>query len=89
MAWADRQDQERGAWPRLRGVPMGGRPSAPWPEKDNPVLAYLLEEARKDARELDTDTAMIQLAVHAWFEGHIEGYDHGQRDARTPRPVEF
>lgn len=31
---------------------------------------------------MDPQTAAWQLAVHSWFEGGIENYDRGQRDAR-------
>jgi hypothetical protein len=37
---------------------------------------------------MDIKVAMLQLAVAAWFEGGVENYDRGQRDARRPRAVD-
>jgi len=51
-------------------------------EPGQPILAALLHDARKNIDALGIDAALIQLATHAWFEGGIEGYDRGQRDAR-------
>lgn len=73
------QDMRRGSWPTPRTAKM---PEEPWPSPDNPMLAALLHEARKNADSLGIDAALIQLATHCWFEGGIEGYDRGQRDAR-------
>ena len=47
-----------------------------------PMLAALLGDARKNVGTLGVDAALLQLATHCWFEGGIEGYDRGQRDAR-------
>lgn len=46
------------------------------------MLAALLCDARKNIEALGVDAALIQLATHCWFEGGLEGYDRGQRDAR-------
>ncbi|WP_341229451.1 hypothetical protein [Nocardioides salarius] len=46
------------------------------------MLATLLRDALKNIDALGVDAALIQLATHCWFEGGIEGYDRGQRDAR-------
>jgi hypothetical protein len=80
VSWAETQDKERGDWPSQREVPQ---PQPPWPSQDNPVMRYLLWKAKAsvDAGMKPAD-AMIVLAVHAWFEGGIEGYDRGQRDSR-------
>ncbi len=52
------------------------------------MLRYLLIKAEKSiAAGMDQRTALLQLAVHAWFEGGIENYDRGQMDGRRPRPV--
>lgn len=69
----------RGGWPTPRTAKM---PEPPWPSPDNPMLAALLHDARKNLADLGVDAAMIQLATHSWFEGGIEGYDRGLRDAQ-------
>lgn len=73
------QDMRRSAWPTPRTARM---PEPPWPSPDNPMLAALLHDARKNAAAMGVDAAMLQLATHCWFEGGIEGYDRGQSDAR-------
>lgn len=76
------QDMARGDWPTPRTAQM---PDHPWPDPDNPMLAALLHAARKNiAKGADIEAAMLQLATHSWSEGGIEGYDHGQLDARSP-----
>jgi hypothetical protein len=80
MAEAIRQDQERGDWPSPRNA---DQPFPPWPQRDSPVLRYLLYKARAQLDAgADVDSVLLDLAVHAWFEGGIENYDRGQRDAR-------
>lgn len=74
------QDMQRGDWPTPRTAPM---PLPPWPDPDNPMLAALLSDARKNIGDgMDVEIAMLQLATHCWFEGGIDGYDRGQHDAR-------
>jgi hypothetical protein len=58
-------------------------PALPWPNPDNPMLAALFHGARKNIAVLGVDAAMIQLATHCWFEGGIEGHDHGRSDAQS------
>lgn len=77
------QDMRRGSWQTPR---MATMPDPPWPSPDNPMLAALLRDARKNIDALGVDSALVQLATHCWFEGGIEGYDHGQRDAREGAP---
>ena len=77
----DRQDQMRGDWPSPRNV---NQPSPPWPASDSPMLRLLLWKAQASIDAgMDTSTAMLQLAVHAWFEGGVENYDRGRHDAVT------
>lgn len=83
VAYLERQDAARGPWPSPReGAEVTG---PPYPAADNPVLGYLVAAARS-AMDSGTDVGetIVQLAVHAWLEGHIEGYDRGQHDARRP-----
>lgn len=47
-----------------------------------PDVGRVAEHARKNVDTLGVDAAVLQLATHCWFEGGIEGYDRGQRDAR-------
>lgn len=59
----------RGDWPTQRTSRM---PNPPWPSPDNPMLAALLHDARRNvAAGMTTDMAMLQLATHCWFEGGI------------------
>jgi hypothetical protein len=75
------QDATRGAWDNPRDA---AQPDAPWPAQDNAMLKFLLTKAELSVKAgMDLRTAMLQLAVHAWFEGGIENYDRGQSDARA------
>ncbi|MEV0994707.1 hypothetical protein [Nonomuraea sp. NPDC050202] len=52
------------------------------------MLRFLLwKAARRIERGMPVNQALLDLAVHAWFEGGVEGYDRGQRDARKPRLI--
>lgn len=73
------QDMRRGPWPTQRTAIM---PNPPWSAHDNPMLEALLDRAHDDIESHGLETALLQLAVHCWFEGGIEGYDRGQADAR-------
>ena len=81
VAYLECQDAERGPWPSPReGADVTG---PPYPTADNPVLGYLVAAARSAVDSgTDLGETIVQLAVHAWFEGHIEGYDRGQHAAR-------
>lgn len=86
MARAEEQDRRRGSWPSPRAAAM---PNPPWPHRDSAMLKFLLAKARASIDAgMDIDTALLQLATHAWFEGGIEGYDRGQADARRPRATD-
>jgi hypothetical protein len=80
------QDADRGGrWASPRAAEQ---PDPPWPSLDSPVLRYLLVKAEASVSAgMDIGTALMQLAVHAWFEGGIENYDRGQADGRRPRGV--
>ena len=49
-------------------------PSPPFPDPDSHMLSHLLAEARTSL-DLGDDPlqVVLQAAVHAWMEGHIEG----------------
>lgn len=56
------QDMARGPWPTQRTSRM---PDPPWPSPDNPMLAALLHDARKNMADgMSADVAMLQLATH-------------------------
>src|SRR5450631_2834548 len=77
---ADRQDDERGDWANPRGAEM---PLPPWPNEDSPIVKYLLAMGGAYLTAgLDIDTVLVWVIVHSWYEGGIENYDRGQRDAR-------
>lgn len=48
-----------------------------------PDLRALLDQARQNVVDEGVETALLHLATHCWFEGGVEGYDRGQRDARS------
>lgn len=67
--------------------PTGFRPSEhplfsgdvdvpPAPEAGSGVLAALLGRAMRVAGEGSAPQAVVDLAVHAWMEGHLRGEDH-------------
>lgn len=76
----DRQNASRGDWPDPRDARM---PDPPWPAPDDPTLRALLDQARQNVKDGSVETALLHLATHCWFEGGVEGYDRGQRDARS------
>lgn len=55
-------------------------PSPPFPAPENPILEYLVRAAAKMLEGPDdVEVTLTHLAVHAWFEGGVEGYDLGRR----------
>ncbi len=69
------------------GGPTGFRPAAhplfsgdvdvpPAPEAESSVLAALLGRAMRVSDEGSPSLAVVDLAVHAWMEGHLSGEDH-------------
>lgn len=72
---------------RAGDAPVGFRPVAhplfsgdvdvpPAPPADSAVLAGLLGRAMRIAGEGSPAQAVVDLAVHAWMEGHLAGEDH-------------
>jgi hypothetical protein len=46
------------------------------------MLRFLLWKATTSVEAgMDARSAVTQLAVHAWYEGGVENYDRGRRDA--------
>lgn len=65
------QDMRLRDWPTQR---VGQMPDPSWPSVENPMLAALLHDGRKNiANGMSVDVAMLQLATHCWFEGGVEG----------------
>jgi hypothetical protein len=55
---------------KLRASSM---PSSPWPAQDNQMLAYLLAHASEMLENGSTsESALVWLAAHAWFEGALD-----------------
>ena len=46
-------------------------PAFPWPDADNPMLAYLVQRSEEMAESDGRPAAVVWLAVHAWFEGAV------------------
>lgn len=65
----------------LRTRPQG---SFPWPSRDNPMLGHLLAQARGME---DPRTAIIWVAVHAWFEGALAASSRDLGDEPPAVPV--
>jgi hypothetical protein len=46
------------------------------------MLLFLLWKATASVEAgMDLRSALTQMAVHTWFEGGVENYDRGRRDA--------
>jgi hypothetical protein len=95
-AYIAEQDSARGDWSsqrpaapsRLGASDRRPMPSPPYPATDNPALKFLIEQARIALDNGDDPLSVaLHATVHGWLEGHIEGYDRGQRDAHTRRPA--
>ncbi|HEX4864740.1 MAG TPA: hypothetical protein VFV02_11740 [Acidimicrobiales bacterium] len=72
LAYADKRFyQDEGG-----GVSEDEMPSPPFPSPNSRILKALIERADKLTQEEDLGSALVWLAVHAWYEGHIEGEDH-------------
>src|SRR5713101_6922934 len=52
-------------------------PTPPFPAPDNAILRRIIDAARAShtAGTLDLAGAITRAAIHAWFEGHIQGED--------------
>ncbi|WP_134768040.1 helix-turn-helix transcriptional regulator [Nocardioides sp. 1609] len=83
LARALEQDLAERTWAN----PRDARPAeTPWPTHDDPVLLFLVHQAvAAIAAGADAADSIRGLAVRAWFEGGVQAYDQGQRDARRPR----
>ena len=46
-------------------------PEFPFPRTDNPMVAYLVQRSEEMAEADGRPTAVLWLAVHAWFEGAL------------------
>lgn len=57
--------------------PENAFPSPPFPDPDNEILRIIIERAVRayEDRQVDASGAIIHAAVHAWYEGHIQGED--------------
>ncbi|WP_156368041.1 hypothetical protein [Aeromicrobium sp. Leaf291] len=74
-----RQNADRGAWSDPRAD--AHMPDPAFPDPDNPVLDYLVRTAEASLRRGENiQLTLVHLAVHAWFEGGVAGYDRGRGD---------
>lgn len=74
------QDETRGEWPSNR---LTGVPGASLGSREHPMVGWLIEIFHaKIAAGVDVKAAALSLALNSWFEGGVESYDRGQRDAR-------
>jgi hypothetical protein len=61
--------------PAAQEARRSGQPEMPGPATENPMLAYLLGNAKL---LIETDghyAALLWLATHAWFEGGLDAID--------------
>lgn len=49
------------------------QPQFPWPSDSNPMFAYLVKRAFVEVAEGGIESALVWVAVHAWFEGALAG----------------
>jgi len=63
--------------PGLALTGMSAMPHPPFPNPDSEILKLLVNNAIAAmlSREVDAEGAILHAAVHAWYEGHIEGED--------------
>jgi hypothetical protein len=52
-------------------------PSPPFPDPDNALLRIIIERAvtEYESGQVEVSGAVLYAAVHAWYEGHIQGED--------------
>ncbi len=57
--------------------PVNPFPTPPFPHPESDILRVVVENAMADyeSGEVDVKGAIVHAAVHAWFEGHLEGED--------------
>jgi len=83
--WADRLDEfvtSQGV--ATESLRTNRQPEPPWPEQDNPMLAYITEGGSEIADAEGTTSALIWLAVHAWFEGALAAHARSQSGSGDP-----
>lgn len=54
-----------------------GFPAPPYPHRDDPLLLVITGAALQRLRDgaVDVEGAVRHAAVHAWYEGHLQGED--------------
>ncbi len=70
--WVDRLGPYLDERKAVESVRHRAMPQAPWPSRDNPMLGYLIERANEVLDSEGAASALVWLAVHAWFEGAID-----------------
>jgi hypothetical protein len=60
-----------------REIEMSAVPHPPFPNPDSQILKLIVNNAigAMQSGEVDAEGAILHAAVHAWYEGHIEGED--------------
>src|SRR4051812_31649017 len=69
--WKDRLSRYIDGQGGLEALRLRLPSEPPWPDADNPMLAYLNERSREIATADGLDSAIAWVARHAWFEGAI------------------
>jgi hypothetical protein len=69
--WSERLGQYVQSQGPLDALRLRPDTEAPWPQGDNPMLAYLMERSAELVEREGADVAIAWLAKHAWFEATI------------------
>jgi len=80
LAYVLDQDARRGPWMRTRpeGDDGGAIHVPPYPAPDNPMLTYVLDQARVLVEDQGVEVAIVWAVATRWLEGHVEGFDRAQ-----------
>jgi hypothetical protein len=70
--WRERLSSYLDGQEGIEGLRSRVQPNSPWPERDNPMLGYLIARAMEILEEEGPQSALTWLAVHAWFESALD-----------------
>jgi hypothetical protein len=69
--WSERLGQYVQGQGALDALRLRPDTDAPWPQRDNPMLCYLIERAAELVEHDGIDVAIAWLAMEAWLEATI------------------
>lgn len=56
----------------VEALRLRSQPHPPWPELDNPMTGYLIEQAAEICERHNLESALAWAVVHAWFETALD-----------------